>query len=209
LEDDNLFITEFETFVESTIVSTWKNLDNTKKRLVYTKIQEHIQKQIEQFEKQSHETQFQEETYHDPHLTLLSSFQNNNNNEINDNNNKNHLDNNLVMEKFTEKNKDKILSRYEKEDDHDSDYEDENCWTKEAKSRLLFDRIKKAVEGSKYEPNIMFEELQEHISYEKINQVDDPIMLDFSNKIAHNEETIQTCTKICKISKSYSYRKFT
>lgn len=67
---------------------------------------------------------------------------------------------------------------------------------KEAKSQLSFERIKKPV-------NIGLEELQEDVLYEKINQVDDDlILLDFGNRITRNEGVIQTCTKYTKFRKA-------
>ena len=46
---DNYLFFELDTLVESTATSVWKNIDNTKKRFIYTKIQEHALKQITQF----------------------------------------------------------------------------------------------------------------------------------------------------------------
>jgi len=66
----------------------------------------------------------------------------------------------------------------------------------EAKNILLFERIKKVVEKYKCELNVSLKELQDFIQYKKIEKIEDPILFDFSNKIAHNENTIQTCTKL-------------
>lgn len=40
---NNYFSSESDTFIESTIISVWNNIDNTKKRIIYIKIQEHGQ----------------------------------------------------------------------------------------------------------------------------------------------------------------------
>jgi len=72
----------------------------------------------------------------------------------------------------------------------------------ETKSALLFDQVKKVVEQSKYEPNVVFDALPDNIPYEKIKDPDDPMLIDWSNKIAHNEGIIQTCTKYTKYRKA-------
>ena len=64
--------------------------------------------------------------------------------------------------------------------------------------------MKKIVEQSKQEENITFDDLSKDIPhYEEINNLEDFTLLNYTDKIAHNEEiTTQTCIKYTKFQKS-------
>jgi len=106
------------------------------------------------------------------------------------------MDNEQILEE-------KILDRFEKNDDH----WENNKNVQEKKYKLVFEKIKEIVLQYKQEENITFEDLSKNIpNYENINYLEDPALLQYTDMITHNEETIQTCTKYTKYKKARHVR---